>query len=140
MSELRQEHAPRWVERVVRAPFLALIWFYQRVVSPWTSSSCRYYPSCSAYAYEAIATHGVIRGIWLGTRRLLRCHPWASGGPDPVPMRRSRTLDRSTGSHDEADLSFVPDVLNIANAEIAQETPEIAGIAHATDTSSSRGA
>lgn len=74
--------------RVVRAPFLALIVAYQRVVSPWTSSSCRYYPSCSAYAYQAIAAHGVLRGSWLGGRRLLRCHPWAAGGPDPVPSNQ----------------------------------------------------
>ncbi len=71
--------------RAMRAPFLALIWVYQRVISPWTSSSCRYYPSCSAYAYQAIETHGVLRGGWLGIRRILRCHPWAAGGPDPVP-------------------------------------------------------
>ncbi len=95
MSEPATPPVPRLGARIVRAPFLALIWVYQRVISPWTSSSCRYYPSCSAYAYEAIATHGVVRGVWLGTRRLMRCHPWAAGGPDPVPPARGRTLDLS---------------------------------------------
>lgn len=83
---------PPLVARMVRAPFLALILVYQRVISPWTASSCRYYPSCSAYAYQAIGTHGVVRGTWLGLRRLLRCHPWAKGGPDPVPPPRGRTV------------------------------------------------
>ncbi len=83
---------PGVAARIVRAPFLAMIIFYQRVISPWTSSSCRYYPSCSAYTYEAIATHGVLRGGWLGARRLGRCHPWAAGGPDPVPPAGSRTV------------------------------------------------
>jgi len=83
---------PSWPARLVRAPFLGLILVYQRVISPWTAPSCRYYPSCSSYAYQAIATHGVLRGTWLGVRRLLRCHPWAAGGPDPVPPPRGRTV------------------------------------------------
>jgi len=87
---------PGLAARAVRAPFLAMIVVYQRVISPWTSASCRYYPSCSAYTYEAIATHGVLRGVGLGLRRLGRCHPWAAGGPDPVPPARSRTVVPST--------------------------------------------
>ena len=71
--------------RAARAPFVLLIRFYQRVISPWTMSSCRYYPSCSQYALVAIQRHGVLRGGWLAMRRLGRCHPWTPGGVDHVP-------------------------------------------------------
>ncbi len=62
---------------------------YQRVISPWTASSCRYYPSCSSYAVQALSTHGVLRGGWLAARRLGRCHPWTAGGVDHVPPARA---------------------------------------------------
>ncbi|HTE04035.1 MAG TPA: membrane protein insertion efficiency factor YidD [bacterium] len=64
---------------------LVLIRAYQRFVSPYTPPSCRYSPSCSAYAVEAITRHGPWRGVGLAVRRLLRCHPWNPGGYDPVP-------------------------------------------------------
>lgn len=63
------------------------IWLYQKLVSPALPPSCRYHPSCSAYAAEALEVHGALKGLWLGTRRLLRCHPYAPGGPDFVPPR-----------------------------------------------------
>ncbi len=62
-----------------------LIRGYQRFVSPALPPSCRFYPSCSQYALEAITRHGVIKGAWLATRRLVRCHPFHPGGFDPVP-------------------------------------------------------
>ena len=71
-------------------PASALIWViggYRRFVSPLLGPHCRFYPSCSAYAQEALATHGVVRGGWLAVRRLGRCHPWNPGGIDRVPGR-----------------------------------------------------
>jgi putative membrane protein insertion efficiency factor len=77
---------------VLAWPLLALLWIYRHLVSPALPPACRYHPSCSQYAVEAITVHGPFRGAWLGARRLLRCHPWAPGGPDPVPPARARPL------------------------------------------------
>lgn len=64
---------------------LGLIRFYQRFLSPLLPPSCRYVPSCSQYGYEAIAKHGFLKGGWFTVSRVLRCHPFAKGGYDPVP-------------------------------------------------------
>ena len=64
---------------------LALLRLYQRAISPSMPPSCRFVPSCSEYTYQAISKYGVIKGGWLGLKRLLRCHPFHPGGYDPVP-------------------------------------------------------
>lgn len=64
---------------------LGLIRGYQYALSPFLGAHCRYFPSCSEYTYQAIMQYGVIRGGWMGVRRLMRCHPWHPGGMDPVP-------------------------------------------------------
>jgi hypothetical protein len=66
-----------------------LIRAYQLFLSPLLGPTCRYLPSCSEYAAEAIARHGALAGTWLALRRLLRCHPWGGSGYDPVPAARS---------------------------------------------------
>jgi uncharacterized protein len=65
-----------------------LVWLlrgYQLLVSPMLGQNCRFYPSCSSYAIEALEVHGAARGGWLALRRVCRCHPWHAGGVDPVP-------------------------------------------------------
>jgi putative membrane protein insertion efficiency factor len=63
---------------------------YQVALSPMLGQNCRFYPSCSHYAIEALRTHGAARGSWLALRRLGRCHPWNDGGHDPVPPPRDK--------------------------------------------------
>ncbi len=71
----------RWLSRALIAP----IRLYRAAISPLLPASCRFSPTCSAYAIEAIERHGALRGVWLGTKRICRCHPWGGSGFDPVP-------------------------------------------------------
>ncbi len=70
---------------MIRFLLLLLVRVYRRLVSPMLPPSCRFYPSCSAYAETALVRHGAARGTWLVARRLVRCHPLHPGGIDPVP-------------------------------------------------------
>jgi hypothetical protein len=83
------ETASEGLRRVGRAPVkafaLALMRGYKRCISPLLPPMCRFEPTCSVYMYEAIEKKGLIRGLYLGTKRLLRCHPFSAGGVDPVP-------------------------------------------------------
>ena len=71
----------------MRTALVAVLRFYQRAISPALPPRCRFYPSCSAYAVEAIERHGAAWGTWLALRRLVKCAPWHPGGVDPVPER-----------------------------------------------------
>ncbi len=70
------------------APLVALIRLYQRLISPLLGPRCRYWPSCSEYAVQALQRHGILRGVVLATWRILRCNPWSHGGVDPVEAQR----------------------------------------------------
>ena len=70
---------------MLRRVLIALVRGYQLLISPWLPPSCRFEPTCSHYAIEALARHGALRGSWLAIRRLGRCHPFCAGGYDPVP-------------------------------------------------------
>jgi putative membrane protein insertion efficiency factor len=99
------------VNQVLSAPLVLGVRLYQRFISPLSPPSCRFYPSCSAYAVTALTRFGPIRGGWLAIRRLGRCHPWNPGGVDPVPMTWAerndwkpeyfRPRDADTGQHAE---------------------------------------
>jgi hypothetical protein len=67
---------------------ILLIKAYQFLISPWLGNNCRFYPSCSNYAHEAITHHGGVKGLWLAVRRISRCHPFHPGGVDPVPENK----------------------------------------------------
>ena len=85
-------------QRIVLAPLR----FYRRVLSPLKGvPSCRFHPTCSSYAVEAVQTHGALRGTWLALARLLRCHPFHPGGFDPVPPRTAAPNHAAAG-HDGA--------------------------------------
>lgn len=77
---------------------LALLTVYKGLFSPLFAGSCRFVPSCSEYARDAIVEHGALKGCWLAARRLARCHPAGSSGFDPVPQRSTR-IARQSASH-----------------------------------------
>jgi putative membrane protein insertion efficiency factor len=85
------------VSRALALPLILLVKAYQLLISPLTGASCRFYPSCSAYALTALERFGLVRGTWLTVRRLLRCHPWNPGGVDHVPERVPKTRERVRG-------------------------------------------
>ena len=72
-------------KRLLALPLIALVRFYQLCISPLKPPTCRFTPTCSSYAIQALRKHGPIRGLYLTIRRLMRCHPWGGSGYDPVP-------------------------------------------------------
>ncbi|MCY7344188.1 MAG: membrane protein insertion efficiency factor YidD [Pseudonocardia sp.] len=87
---------------ILTRALIVLIRGYQRWVSPALPPSCRFYPTCSAYAVESLQVHGILRGTWLTLRRLLRCGPWHPGGIDRVPPAR-HTRTRPARDHQVQD-------------------------------------
>ncbi len=75
------------LKKIIIAPFIFLIRFYKITISPLLGNNCRYHPTCSSYMIEALQVHGLIKGLYLGTKRILRCHPWGGSGYDPVPKK-----------------------------------------------------
>ena len=75
---------------MMRALLIGLVRGYRLLLSPWLGSACRFEPTCSAYALDALQSHGAMIGGCLTLRRLARCHPWCAGGHDPVPAQRPR--------------------------------------------------
>jgi putative membrane protein insertion efficiency factor len=88
------------VPRLVALPLIWLVRGYQLILAPLEAPSCRFYPSCSAYAITALERYGPLKGTWLAVRRLLRCHPWNPGGVDHVPEKAlTRPLERAGHAH-----------------------------------------
>lgn len=74
--------------RALAWPLIGLVKLYRVAISPWLGMNCRFQPTCSEYAIEALRTHGVFKGAWLAAKRIGRCHPWGDSGYDPVPGSR----------------------------------------------------
>ena len=87
---------------------LAGVGFYSRAISPALPPRCRFAPTCSAYAAEAVAVHGAARGSWLALVRLLKCAPWHPGGYDPVPAPRTGTAIPGTGGDARTSMTAAP--------------------------------
>ena len=76
--------------KVLIFPFLVLIKAYQWILSPLLGANCRFQPTCSHYAFQALKTHGVLKGLYLSSIRISKCHPWGDSGYDPVPEAKKR--------------------------------------------------
>ena len=99
----------RWLRRIIDLPrilLMALVRAYRLLFSPWVGQSCRFEPSCSRYALEALEKHGALGGTALTTWRLLRCHPLCAGGHDPVPDNMPWARHRSPPTSSSADGLF----------------------------------
>ena len=110
------------IGQLAALPLIALVRFYQLVISPLTPPTCRYYPSCSTYAVTALRRFGPIKGTWLAVRRVLRCHPWAPGGVDHVPDRPHRRA--ADVSDAPVDPSVVADVEPSSLTSSPSRSPE----------------
>ena len=90
-----------WMNRIIKIPAYAailLIRLYQKLISPWLGPRCRFHPSCSNYCIDAMHQHGMVHGLWLGFKRICKCHPFHPGGFDPVP---GATMNLQKREHNE---------------------------------------
>lgn len=85
MSQKNKHRILSFLKYLCTLPFIILVRFYQICISPLKPASCRFTPTCSSYAIEALKKHGPIKGLYLAIKRILRCHPWGGSGYDPVP-------------------------------------------------------
>ena len=85
---------PNAISRTLAKPLIWLVRLYRVALSPWLGLNCRFQPTCSSYAIEALQVHGALKGSWLAAKRIGRCHPWGGSGYDPVPG--------TEGHHDDA--------------------------------------
>lgn len=85
------------MERIFKYIFIFPVRLYQWTISPLLGKNCRFEPTCSHYMIQAIEEWGVLRGVWLGLKRIMRCHPWGPWGPDPVP-KNPRKADAGSGA------------------------------------------
>ncbi len=76
---------PNAISRALARPLVWLVKFYRVAISPWLGGNCRFQPTCSEYAIQALQQYGVLRGSWLAAKRIVRCNPWGGSGYDPVP-------------------------------------------------------
>jgi putative membrane protein insertion efficiency factor len=83
---------------VIRLALIALVKAYRLLLSPWLGSACRFEPTCSTYALNALESHGALVGSYLTAGRLVRCHPWCAGGHDPVPIEKPRLFTQHISS------------------------------------------
>ena len=81
--------AGKYIMKLLGWMILLPVYFYKYAISPFTPASCRHVPTCSSYAIEAVKIHGPLKGFWLATKRIARCHPWGTSGYDPVPPKKS---------------------------------------------------
>lgn len=91
---------------MIKSTLLALIRGYRYVLSPWIGNGCRFWPTCSEYAMQAIEQYGVLRGIWMMLTRLARCHPYSAGGVDPLPQQFSWRCWRCANRDSEPSSTF----------------------------------
>lgn len=93
------------ISRGIQSSLIGLIKAYRLLLSPWIGASCRFEPTCSRYAEQALAQHGAGIGSYLATRRLLRCQPWCEGGCDPVPDVAPKLFSKFVSSVQDKELS-----------------------------------
>jgi uncharacterized protein len=94
MGSASSTDAPKWNKEVdLKRIVISMLKLYQWILSPLVGPCCRFYPTCSNYMIEAVETHGLCRGAWLGVKRLLKCHPFYPGGVDSVPEIAQTRID-----------------------------------------------